>query len=87
MIDLYKHALTTICLIGNDKSDRADADDSESNPDRIGTILVRVFRVMIRKRSRPRSKTAKTAKTYTFERLQAVSEKKFKGKALSHFAE
>lgn len=56
----------------------------------MGTILVQVFRLMVRKRSRPRSKTAKTTNTFigdTFEGLQAVSEKKLKGKALSHFAE
>lgn len=82
-----------LCLIGNDDSDTADADDQEINIDKIGTILVQVFRLMVSKRSRPRSKTAKTAKTTntfigdTFKGLQAVSEKKFKGKALSHFAE
>lgn len=77
-------------VIGNDDSDTADNDDQEINVDNIGTILVKVFRLKVRKRSRPRGKTAKTAKETnwdTFKGLQAVPENKFKGKALSHFVE
>lgn len=72
-------------LIGNDDSDTADTDDQKINIDKTGTILVQVFRLTVRKRSYPRPKTAFIADT--FEILQAVSEKKLKGKALSHFAE
>lgn len=76
-------------VIGDDDSDIVDNDDQEISIE-IGTILVKVLRLNVRKRSRPRSKTAKTAKASnwdTFEGLQAVPEKKIKGKALSHFAE
>lgn len=73
-----------LCLIGNDDSDTADTDDQKINIDKIGTILVQVFRLTVRKRSPPRPKTALAD---TFEGLQAVSEKKLKGKALSHFTE
>lgn len=73
-----------LCLIGNDDSDTAD--DPEINVDKIGTIQVQVFLVKVGKRSRSRSKNAETYEGNRFEELQAVSEKKLKGNALSHFA-
>lgn len=70
-------------LIGNDDSETADTDGQKTNIDRIGTILVKVFRLSVHKRSRPRPETVRK----TFEGLQALSERELKGKALSHFAE
>lgn len=77
-------------LIGNDDSETADTDGQKTNIDKIGTILVKVFRLSVRKRSRPWPKTARkttnttnTFRGHTFEGLQALSERELKGKALS----
>lgn len=48
--DLGKHALTNLCCIGNGHPDTADI--PERNLDRIGTILVRIFRVAVGRRTR-----------------------------------
>lgn len=68
-------------MIENDDSDRANNDDQEIKVDQIGTILVKVFRVNIPKRSRPQTATA--TNWSTFKGLQAVPENRLKGKALS----
>lgn len=78
-LDLGKHLLTQLCLIGNDHSDIVDA--PQKIIDGMGTIMVRIYRATMGKRIRTNYKVE------VFKGLQAVSEiaeHKLKGKSLTH---
>lgn len=81
-IDFDKHRLTRSLLLGNDHADSADV--PEENLARIGTILVRVFRVGEGKRTREMNYEGK--KIEGLQTVSEISEQCLKGKTLTHSA-
>lgn len=69
-IDFGKYQLTKLFLIGNDHSDTADV--PEKNLDRVGAILIKIFRVTVGKRTRTSNKKYKGGdyrRSRTFRRM------------------
>lgn len=81
-IDFSKHGLTISCLIGNDHPDTTDV--PEKNLDRIGTILLNIFRATNGKRTREMNYKGK--KIEGLEAVSEISEQSLKGKTLTHCA-
>lgn len=83
-IDFGKYQLTKLFLIGNDHSDTADV--PEKNLDRVGAILIKIFRVTVGKRTRTSYKKYKGEPFRGLQAFSEVSENELKGKSLTHSA-